>query len=47
MNMPAKEGADELIKNDQPDDQIPGSSAQDTGGGGGSQKSKINIGSKT
>jgi hypothetical protein len=47
MNMPAKEGADELIKNDQPDEPIPGSSAQDTGGGGGNQKSKINIGSKT
>jgi phage portal protein BeeE len=47
MNMPAKDGADELIKIDQPDEPIPGSSAQDTGGGGGSQKSKINIGSKT
>jgi HK97 family phage portal protein len=50
MNMPSMEGKDELIdpyhvKDD--GDAIPGSSAQDTGGGGGNQKSKINIGSKT
>jgi len=47
MGMPSKEGADELVKDAKADEPIPGSSAQDTGGGGGSQKSKINIGSKT
>lgn len=47
MGMSSKEGADELVKDAKTDEPIPGTSAQDTGGGGGSQKSKINIGSKT
>jgi hypothetical protein len=41
------EGADELVKEPDNAEPVPGSSGQDTGGGGGNQTSKINIGSKT
>ena len=44
MNLPSVAGADELVKNDEPAEPIPGSSAQDTGGGGGNQTKKMNIG---
>jgi HK97 family phage portal protein len=47
MNMPHIDGADELVKDDKPEEPIAGSSPQDTGGGGGSQSKKMNIGSKT
>jgi len=40
------EGADELISPTGGDTQIPKSSPQDTGGGGGSQSRKMNIGTK-
>lgn len=38
------EGGDELVKDAKPADAITGTSPQDTGGGGGSQKRKMNIG---
>jgi HK97 family phage portal protein len=45
LNIPQIEGADELISKQQsPQDGIAGSSPQDTGGGGGSQTRKMNIG---
>jgi HK97 family phage portal protein len=47
MNLPSKEDGDELVKDAKPAEPVPGSSAQDTGGGGGSQAKKMNIGSKT
>jgi hypothetical protein len=46
LNMEQVEGADELISDGKPADAIPGSSPQDTGGGGGNQKRKMNIGTK-
>jgi HK97 family phage portal protein len=47
MNLASKEGADELVKNAEPAEPLPGTSSQDTGGGGGNQNKKMNIGSKT
>lgn len=47
MNLPSVEGGDELVKDEKPVEPVPGSSAQDTGGGGGNQAKKMNIGSKT
>jgi len=44
LNIGKMDGADELIKKAQPADPISGSSPQDTGGGGGNQKNKMNIG---
>jgi HK97 family phage portal protein len=45
LGMPQIDGADELVKDKKAgDDGISGSSPQDTGGGGGSQKRKMNIG---
>jgi HK97 family phage portal protein len=44
MNMPSVDGGDELAANAKPADLIPGTSAQDTGGGGGNQTNKMNIG---
>ena len=44
MGMTNKEGADELVKQDKPAEPIAGSSKQDTGGGGGNQTKKMNIG---
>ena len=44
MGMPQVEGGDELVKDVKSDGQIPGSSPQDTGGGGGNQTKKMNIG---
>ena len=44
MNMPKVDGADELSSKSTPQDNIAGSSPQDTGGGGGNQTNKINIG---
>jgi hypothetical protein len=38
------EGGDELKQDTKATDPIAGSSPQDTGGGGGNQKSKMNIG---
>lgn len=46
MNMPNKEGGDELLDPSAKADTIPGTSPQDTGGGGGSQTKKMNIGKK-
>jgi len=46
LNMEQVEGADELISDGKPADAIPGSSPQDTGGGGGNQTRKMNIGAK-
>lgn len=43
LGMPNKEGADELTDNSKPEP-IPGSSPQSTGGGGGNQTKKMNIG---
>ena len=42
--MPKVDGADELNSNSKVAEPISGSSPQDTGGGGGNQKSKMNIG---
>jgi hypothetical protein len=43
--MPQKEGADELLSKLQAkQDNITGTSPQDTGGGGGNQTRKMNIG---
>ena len=47
MGMSSMEGGDELASPDAKAEPVPGSSAQDTGGGGGSQTKKMNIGSKT
>jgi HK97 family phage portal protein len=44
LNMAKSEGADQLVSSDTKQDAIPGTSPQDTGGGGGNQKRKINIG---
>jgi hypothetical protein len=44
MGMPNVEGGDELVKPNKPADSISGSSPQDTGGGGGNQTKKMNIG---
>ena len=44
MNMASMDGADELQKKSAPGDAILGTSPQDTGGGGGSQTRKMNIG---
>ena len=44
MNMPTIEGADDLATDASKAEPITGSSAQDTGGGGGSQTRKMNIG---
>ena len=44
MNMPKVDGADELSSKSNPQDNIIGSSPQDTGGGGGNQTKKMNIG---
>ena len=44
MGMPQIDGGDELVKDTKSDGQIPGSSPQDTGGGGGNQTKKMNIG---
>ena len=44
MGMAQIDGGDELVKDPKTDGQIPGSSAQDTGGGGGNQTKKMNIG---
>jgi HK97 family phage portal protein len=47
LNMDKIEGADELAQdNKQQNGMISGTSPQDTGGGGGNQRSKMNIGSK-
>ena len=46
LNMEQVEGADELLSDGKPADAIPGSSPQDTGGGGGNQTRKMNIGAK-
>lgn len=46
LNIPKIDGADELVAGGSPHEPIGGTSPQDTGGGGGNQKSKINIGSK-
>ena len=43
LGMPNKEGADELLDISKPEP-IPGSSPQSTGGGGGNQAKKMNIG---
>lgn len=44
LNMPQIDGADELKDGGKPSDQISGTSPQDTGGGGGNQTRKMNIG---
>jgi len=44
VNMPALDGADELKDDAKAAEPIPGRSAQDTGGGGGNQTRKMNIG---
>ncbi len=44
MNMPNIEGGDDLLDPSAKSDTIPGTSPQDTGGGGGSQTRKMNIG---
>lgn len=44
MNLPSVEGGDELVKDAKPVEPIPGSSPKDTGGGGGNQTKKMNIG---
>jgi len=44
MNMPRIDGGDELISSDKQIEPIPGSSPQDTGGGGGNQTRRMNIG---
>jgi len=50
LNMPDIKGADELQSKQSQDssqpDQIPGTSPQDTGGSGGNQKHRMNIGKK-
>lgn len=46
LNMKEIEGGDKLVSNDKPQDDapIPGTSPQDTGGGGGNQTRRMNIG---
>ena len=44
LNITKIEGGDELVSNNTTQDGIPGTSPQDTGGGGGNQKRKMNIG---
>ena len=44
LNIAKIEGGDELVSKSTKQDAIPGTSPQDTGGGGGSQKRKMNIG---
>jgi len=44
LNIPKVDGADELSSKSSPQDNIAGSSPQDTGGGGGNQTNKMNIG---
>jgi HK97 family phage portal protein len=44
LNMPKIDGENDLISKSQAAKPLPGSSAQDTGGGGGNQKRKMNIG---
>lgn len=44
LNITRIEGGDELVSKDTKQDSIPGTSPQDTGGGGGNQKRKMNIG---
>lgn len=44
INMPTIEGADELKDDTKAAEPLPGSSPQDTGGGGGNQRKKMNIG---
>lgn len=44
MNMPKIDGGDELVVEPKPSNQISGTSPQDTGGGGGGQSRKMNIG---
>jgi HK97 family phage portal protein len=46
LNMAKIDGEDELVKNGKPAEPIAGSSPQDTGGGGGNQDRKMNIGTK-
>ena len=44
LNMPKIEGMDVLKEDPKPAELIPGSSPQDTGGGGGNQTYRANIG---
>lgn len=44
LNMHELPDADDLINNGKPAEPLPGSSPQDTGGGGGNQRNKMNIG---
>lgn len=44
MNMPRIDGGDELVSSDKKIEPIPGSSPQHTGGGGGNQTRRMNIG---
>jgi hypothetical protein len=44
LSMPKIEGGDNLKADAKSADPLPGSSAQDTGGGGGNQTRKMNIG---
>lgn len=44
LNMPKTEGADELRQDVKKSDAISGTSPQDTGGGGGNQRKRMNIG---
>jgi HK97 family phage portal protein len=44
LNMAKLDGYDDLVASDKPQDMIPGTSPQDTGGGGGNQVRKMNIG---
>lgn len=44
LNLPHIEGGDMLVSKDKPAVPIPGSSPQDTGGGGGNQTRRMNIG---
>lgn len=44
LNMPKLDNMDEIIAKSAKADPLPGTSPQDTGGGGGNQKSKMNIG---
>lgn len=46
LNIPKIDGADELGAKSKPTEPIAGSSPQDTGGGGGNQTKKMNIGTK-
>jgi HK97 family phage portal protein len=44
LNMAKLDGYDDLVASDKQQDMIPGTSPQDTGGGGGNQVRKMNIG---